>query len=197
MNTNTILQWIMIIMIIIIVYKLYHESDILNLRCIISDVNGKRYCVRDRHKLHEAADKLATTSENMQTLVDHVANKYPDRNNCIRLKENFDPKTIQETLPTSELTAYSENKGEKLAFCLNKSKDTNDGLIDNNTLMFVAIHELAHVATESVGHTEEFWENFKFLLHNAESINIYTPINYEKKPESYCGMDITHSPYYD
>ena len=197
MNTNTILQWIMIAMIIIIVYKLYHESDILNLKCIISDVNGKRYCVRDRHKLHEAADKLATTADNMQILVDYVANKYPDRNNCIRLKENFDPKTIQETLPTSELTAYSENKGEKLAFCLNKTKDNKDGLIDNNTLMFVAIHELAHVATKSVGHTEEFWENFKFLLHNAEAINIYTPINYEKKPESYCGMDITHSPYYD
>ena len=197
MNTNTILQWIIIAMIIIIVYKLYHESDIINLKCIISDVNGKRYCVRDRHKLHEAADKLATTADNMQILVDYVANKYPDRNNCIRLKENFDPKTIQETLPTSELTAYSENKGEKLAFCLNKKKDNKDGLIDNNTLMFVAIHELAHVATKSVGHTEEFWENFKFLLHNAEAINIYTPINYEKKPESYCGMDITHSPYYD
>ena len=49
-------------------------------------VNGKRYCVRDRHKLHEQ-DKLAATADNMQILVDYVANKYPDRNNCIRLKK--------------------------------------------------------------------------------------------------------------
>ena len=30
--------------------------------------------------------------------------------------------------------------------------------------MFVTLHELAHVMTVSVGHTEEFWTNFKFLL---------------------------------
>ena len=89
MNINTILQWIMLAMIIIIIYKLYHESDMLHLKCIISDVNGKRYCIRDRHKLHDAADKLAITTDNMQILVDYVANKYPDRSNCIRLKENF------------------------------------------------------------------------------------------------------------
>ena len=40
--------------------------------------------------------------------------------------ENFNPTTIKETLPTSEYTAYSENKGEKLAFCLNKKKSNNE-----------------------------------------------------------------------
>ena len=34
-----------------------------------------------------------------------------------------------ETLPTSKFTAYSENKGEKIAFCLNKKGD-NENLID-------------------------------------------------------------------
>ena len=35
---------------------------------------------------------------------------------------NFNPKKVMETLPTSKFTAYSENKGEKIAFCLNKEK---------------------------------------------------------------------------
>jgi predicted metal-dependent hydrolase len=35
--------------------------------------------------------------------------------------------------------------------------------------MFVAIHEMSHTCTKSVGHKSEFWENFKFLLENAKS----------------------------
>ena len=47
--------------------------------------------------------------------------------------------------------------------------------------MFVAIHEIAHIMTLSVGHTEEFWNNFKFLLENAVELNIYTPVDYKKR----------------
>jgi predicted metal-dependent hydrolase len=101
-----------------------------------------------------------------------------------------------ETLPTSELTAYSENKGEKIAFCLNKNK-VDDDLIDLNTLTFVAIHELSHIMTKSVGHKQEFWENFKFLLTNAKEAGIYNPVDYKKKPKEYCGMTINDNPYYD
>ena len=101
-----------------------------------------------------------------------------------------------ETLPTSEYTAYSENKGEKLAFCLNTKKNGNN-LIDLNTLTFVAIHELAHIASESIGHKDEFWRNFKFLLTEAKEINVYNPVDYSQKPIEYCGMKITDNPYFD
>ena len=70
-------------------------------------------------------------------------------------------------------------------------------MIDENTLTFVAIHELSHVMTESVGHKKEFWENFKFLLKNAVNMGIYKPVDYKKNPQPYCGMDITDNPYYD
>ena len=110
--------------------------------------------------------------------------------------ENFNPKSICETLPTSELTAYSENKGEKIAFCLTKTKKTQK-LIDLNTLTFVAIHELSHLMTKSVGHKLDFWENFKFLLENAKEANIYIPVDYKKEPKEFCGMTITDNPYYD
>ena len=89
-----------------------------------------------------------------------------------RLVSGFNPKRILETLPTSEYTAYSENKGEKLAFCLNRDKKDNNKLIDIHTLTFVAIHELAHISTKSIGHKSEFWENFKFLLEEELRVDI-------------------------
>jgi hypothetical protein len=110
--------------------------------------------------------------------------------------EGFNPKKISETLPTSELTAFSENKGEKIAFCLNKTKNGSK-LIDINTLTFVALHELSHVATESVGHKQDFWQNFKWILKNAKEAGIYSPVDYKKYPEEYCGMNINDNPYYD
>ena len=51
--------------------------------------------------------------------------------------------------------------------------------------------------TESIGHTKEFWQNFKFLLKDAVKMGIYKPVDYKKKPKSYCGMNITDNPYYD
>ena len=42
-----------------------------------------------------------------------------------------------------------------------------DNLIDEHTLMFVSIHELSHVMTKSIGHKQEFWDNFKYLLTGA------------------------------
>ena len=102
-----------------------------------------------------------------------------------------------EILPTSNYTAYSENKGEKIAFCLNKKKGVDDNLIDEHTLTFVAIHELSHVMSVSIGHKSEFWENFKFLLENAKEAKIHEPIDYSKEPAEYCSMKITDSPYFE
>lgn len=189
--------YLIIILGVILAVKYFRESDYFNLKCIISDVDGKKYCVRERGKLEMAADLLAETTVNMKKLVKHCGGKYPNRDNVTRLVEGFNPRRIQETLPTSEFTAYSENKGEKIAFCLDKKKSGKGGLIDKNTLMFVAIHELAHVATESIGHTDEFWQNFRFLLQEAEELNIYHPVDYAKTPKEYCGMEITDNPYFD
>ena len=68
-------------------------------------------------------------------------------------------------------------------------------MVDENLLMFVALHELAHVMTKSIGHTDEFWNNFKFLLKHAAENNLYKKHDFRKKPEKYCGTTITDSPY--
>ena len=190
------LGYAIIILVLIICIQIYRDSDTFNLKCIVSDIDGKKYCVRERNKLVLAADRLAVVNQKMDKLVKHCKEKFPDRENVKRLVKGYNPKQIYETLPTSEFTAYSENKGEKLAFCLNKKK--NEGkLIDINTLTFVAIHELAHIMTKSEGHKQVFWQNFKFLLENAKDAKIYKPVDYKKNPEPYCGMDITDNPLYD
>jgi hypothetical protein len=162
----------------------------------LSDVDGQRYCVRERSKLQLAADLLAQVTEKCKQLVAYCGKKHPKNEDVQRLVQKFNPTKISETLPTSEFTAYSENKGEKIAFCLNKKKEGND-LIDLNTLTFVAIHELAHIMTLSEGHKQIFWQNFKFLLENAKDAGLYTPVDYKKKPQAYCGMDITDNPFFD
>uniref|UniRef100_A0A6C0JG13 WLM domain-containing protein n=1 Tax=viral metagenome TaxID=1070528 RepID=A0A6C0JG13_9ZZZZ len=179
------------------IYVYFQNSDEFQLKCIVSHVDGNKYCVRERKKLQAAADLLATITEKCKNLVEYVGQKYPNQPNVKRLVAGYNPQKISETLPTSSYTAYSENKGEKLAFCLNKSKTENENLIDENTLMFVAIHELSHIATESIGHKSEFWENFKFLLEKAKEAGIHNPVDYKKEPKEYCGMKIHDSPYYD
>jgi hypothetical protein len=159
-------------------------------------VDGNKYCVRERAKLELAADLLATVTQKMKKVVKHMGDTYPDRENVKRLVENFRPDKISETLPTSEYTAYSENKGEKLAFCVNTTKKGNK-LIDENTLTFVALHELSHIMSESVGHKDEFWNNFRFLIDEAQKIKVYSPEDYKLKPKEYCGMTINDNPHYD
>ena len=131
----------------------------------------------------------------MKIIVEHLHEKYPKDKRVERLVANFNPNRIVETLPTSEFTAYSEGKGSKLAFCLRKTKNTMV-LTDINTLTFVALHELSHLMTESVGHHPEFWVNFKFMLKNAVSEGIYDPVDYKKQPIDYCGLMIDDNPIF-
>ena len=196
MEKHGIFFYIFIAVILLFCLRIYYESDAFNLKCIIASKDGNKYCVREREKLELAANLLADVTKKMKDMVLYMKEKHPTDPRTIRLVEGFNPKKINETLPTSELTAYSENKGEKLAFCLNTTKEGNK-LIDINTLTFVALHELSHIMTESVGHKQDFWQNFKFLLENAKAGGIYDPIDYKKQPQEYCGMKINDNPYYD
>jgi len=198
MKSEDILGYFLIGFILSTSYYVYRENyESFQLTCIVSTVDGNKYCVRERENIEKAADLLAKITVKCKELVTYVGDKYPDKENVKRLQQNFNPKKIMETLPTSSYTAYSENKGEKVAFCLNKDKEDNDHLIDESTLTFVAIHELSHVMTKSIGHKSEFWSNFKFLLECAKESGIHNPVDYKKEPQQYCGMKIHDNPYYD
>ena len=173
----------------------YVNRDAFELKCIVSTVDGQKYCVRDTRRQQESADLLADATKRMEALVQSLQRSFPENEAVQRLVRGFDARRISETLPNSEFVAYSENKS-KLAFCLTEKK-SGSVLIDINTLMFVAIHELAHIATKSIGHKQEFWDNFKFLLVEAEKIKVYAPQNYKESPTEFCSMKITDNPYYD
>lgn len=197
MEKIDILGYILIIFVIGICAIMYFDTDSFQLKCIVSTVDGNKYCVRERAKVQEAADLLARVTEKCKELVAYMERTHPDKDNVQRLVKGYNPKKIAETLPTSEYTAYSENKGEKLAFCLNRKKDDSNNLIDEHTLMFVSIHELSHIMTKTIGHKQEFWDNFKFLLQNAKEAGIHNPEDYKHAPKEYCGMKIQDNPYFD
>lgn len=196
MDKLDIIGYALIILIIIIISKMYFESESFNLRCIVSDVDGKKYCVRDRENKKKTADLLAKITTKLSKIVEATYKKYPKKENVIRLKKKYRADVISETLPTSKFTAYSENKGEKLAFCTTKKKNGKE-IIDENTLTFVGIHELSHIMSKSIGHNDEFWNNFKFLLEIAVDEKFYDPVDYGKKSVEYCSMKITDNPFFD
>jgi len=112
-----------------------------------------------------------------------------------RFVQRFTPDVFIENEMTSPDTSYSENKGQKIVVCLrDKTKPPKYPLVDKNTIMFVMLHEMAHLMTETIGHTQEFWANFKLILGDAVKVGIYHPVNYAHTPTPYCGMMITDSP---
>ena len=66
---SDLITYVMIVFVIIMVFKIYRESDVFQLKCIISNVDGKSYCVRETAKLQLVADLLAETTQNMTKLV--------------------------------------------------------------------------------------------------------------------------------
>jgi hypothetical protein len=164
-----------------------------------STVDGRTYKVRDMADKQHAADLLAKLRLRIATLCDHIEKKYPDKDQVKQITRNFraDPERFVEATPDAQHTSYSVNKGEAVHLCLRQRQGTDESLVQENVMAFVAIHELAHVCTKSVGHTPEFWNNFGWLLKEAESNGLYSYTDVQAQPVSYCGMSITDSPRYD
>lgn len=155
--------------------------------------NGNEYLVRNLPDKIEAANKLGSISDSLKNLVNNLNENDDSKGEYIKgLKESFNPEYITENIPGSIYVAYSVNKGEELSLCI-RDKGT-ESFIDDNTIIFVAIHELSHIMTPETGHTPLFWDNMKYLLEQASSQGIYMPVDYSQSPVEYCGMDINSTP---
>lgn len=89
------------------------------------------------------------------------------------------------TIPLREgSSAYTENKSV-ITLCLKDPISKND--YDINTIMYVALHELAHMVSHTKGHGKEFQTNFEKLLKKAHKIGIYN--SNIPMPASYCGVN--------
>ena len=77
-----ILGYIIIGLIIILSVKLYYDSDLFQLKCVISKKDNNTYCIREREKLNEAANLLADTTVNMKKLVEHLKKNIQTETTC-------------------------------------------------------------------------------------------------------------------
>lgn len=81
---------------------------------------------------------------------------FPDMNNVILLRGE---------------KSYTINK-KRIHLCLT---DENGKYYDQNMLVFVLLHELAHVRCTEIGHTDAFHRIFRGLLDTATIHGIYDP----------------------
>lgn len=118
-----------------------------------------------------------------------------------QLLTNYDKDRIYEISPLNKEgnTSYTEDK-VKLILCLRKKESNEKGeydLHDENTVMFVLLHELSHMMNSGWKHGEDFWVLFKFMLLNAVDAGVYHPVNYAETPIKYCGLLLAYNPLYD
>jgi hypothetical protein len=164
-----------------------------------STVDGQTYRVRDMKDKQNAADLLARVRQRMKKMIIHLQSTYPDKPQVKRLVQRFkaDPSRILESTPDAEHTSYSVNKGEKVHLCLRHRQGGDESLVNENVMMFVTLHEMGHMITDSIGHEPEFWNNFGWLLKEAEKIGVYQYQDFKAHPVRYCGTNITDQPKYD
>ena len=182
---------IIIIVTIIGIYYIYNYYTNIGLMKVTSKIDQKEYTVQIKDDSLEAANLIAKIREKLVLLMEHLEKSFSLNDERVRLlKKNFRPDRLKEGVDTPGYTSYSINKGEQIVLCLR----SNDKLVDLNTMLFVVLHEFAHLSTESIGHTEEFWDNFKWILEESINIGIYTKQEFKVKNVEYCGMTITSSP---
>lgn len=92
--------------------------------------------------------------------------------------------TLRETPAHESDIAYSV--GKDVVYLCARDRETGELELLNDS-MYVALHELAHIATREYGHTPAFWDTFRYLLELADASGHYT---YSEHPGKYCGMPL-------
>lgn len=169
-------------MLLYCVYKLYNNQKCKYIDdrklCINNESNSDKYTI------------LKKISDDLIKLKDYMDKNHAEHDITKTLNINFKKNLIITEIFNSKHVAFSKNKGQEISFCLSDKK------INMNTLMFVALHEFTHIATNEIGHTYLFWDNYKFILQCAVKINIYKPEDYKTYPVKFCNLTINNNPLY-
>ena len=171
--------------------SIYNKNK--NVAVLKSSNDNRKYRLLDLPGKEKCMEILVQLNKNVIQLLSYV--KDEDREGIKDLLDNYKPDSLSENLEKKSLQAYSINKGEEICLCLREPEDELKIIDDINTLMFVLVHELGHLMTDDIGHTNKFWNNMAYLLKKASEINLYNPINYRISPVMYCGVKIDDTPY--
>jgi hypothetical protein len=189
--------WIFIIVIVAMSYMAFSmKQSKYPMAYVESRIDKQRYYVRNLPDKQEAANRLSRIREGLCRLKNHLAEKYTQKPFVAQLVQNFTCGADQfsESTPEAVHTSYTVDK-EKVFMCL-RQRNAKEELVSENTLLFVALHEMAHMGTSTIGHTPDFWNNFAWLLTQAEELGIYKYTDFAAHPVEYCGVHITDSPTY-
>jgi hypothetical protein len=94
-----------------------------------------------------------------------------------------DPKFAKYDIRESSSSSYTENKSTIYICC----KDPKTGLYyDDDVLIYVCLHECAHVLSSRYGHHDQFKEIFRNLLDKARQVGVYKRGTIV--PKNYCGL---------
>lgn len=164
-----------------------------NNKMIEITIDGNVYKVKNNYKKHmeKVGSLLHKMWKKTQTLCDYIELHYSE-SEYKRLLRKRNVK-FEEINPKYEgEAAYSINKGEKIGICV---YNKNRFILDENTMFFVVMHELAHVMSVKYAHDKEFWNNFSKLIDISEKIGLYQYQDYNEDSETFCGHEITNNPY--
>ena len=188
---------IIILIILLCLYYVYnHVND--KMIYVVSDIDNNKYLVRDINDKQNAANMLARIRERMLKLSSYLyenRDKYKNNKKYIeQLQSKIYDSVIIESGNDTQYTSYSVNKGQQLVFCV-RSRDLHrkDKIHSLNLIMYVVLHEMAHVACPEYGHTPLFKEIFEFLTLRAIEQNLYVRTDFKLHPEEYCGIQITET----
>ena len=204
-NAVIVFRFICFITIGILVYYIIRQVylNVWETSCLQkSTFDGNVYRVKNTNNKQTKADRIAQIRSKGTELVNKLYNnQVPEKwkEECKRrrktintLYKRWNSLKMREVSAIDTTAAYTVNKSEEMRICVTK-KGSND--FENfNTSLFVLIHEMAHVCSESWGHGEEWQDNFDFLLHVASDLGIYNPEFFSDNPVNYCGTDVTTTP---
>ncbi len=145
-------------------------------------------------KPQESAETLRQIKNNMMHLLEYLKVHQAGDARVWVLIKRFNPENIHEKSLSVSGTSYTVDK-RYMYLCLREKNSMKHH--DVNTLMYVAIHEMAHVMSIDYGHGEEFANNFKWLLEQSVSAGVYKPVNYYTSPQPFCGLIINDNPLFN
>lgn len=207
--TTRISYIILILVLTTMIFMVYGKVGDTDMVYVKSDIDGDNYLVRNRNDKKKVANLLAGIKADILDLSDYLSKKLestdksdqqkyqPQKQYINQLKRNLRNVEIKESATGTEYTSYTVNKGETIVFCVRSKSITNymksNNIHDKNLIMYVALHEISHIACPEYGHTELFKKIFRFICQIGMELGIYRKIDFENNPTEYCGMTITDS----
>ena len=158
--------------------------------------NDQEYLVQDFTNSRKVANTFSKIEKMINKFVNILIKKHPNDKRVIRLQNNLKNTKFEESSFNDDTSSFTINKGELMSICV-RHQDDRKKFHNMNTMMFVVLHELAHVMSVSIGHGKEFMDNFRFLLKESKKYKVYNPIDYSINNMTYCGVKVTHNPYYN